>query len=304
MLNGPHRLGYHDAIRGQRTARFVICFLILGSLCAFAIRQSVATTWMPPLHPLTQDEQLEKAIGESQFIGVGTVVAGHDSIAPDGMLWRWIVFRPRRWLKGSASTHDVRTYFSQISDCAYRQVLSWKGTRPLTSLVFIRQLSNSKLAIAEEPDNYGCGILRVTSSPGLEEAKVIAAIVRQTPEEVARRSDLIVVGRTTDKWDTCSAYGRHTRCTEVQVDSVIAGTAPTGPLRVYGRYGGLFVPARSPGGLYPPVMLMLRSSGGRGYEVVGFSSGVLTITGNKVDALHATIGNVAARLRKARSAVK
>lgn len=100
-------------------------------------------------------------------------------------------------------------------------------------------------------------------------ALIQQAIGSQTIEALARRSSLVVVGRTAPSGARCSAYGRPIKCAEVLIDSVVAGESPSGTLRVHSLFGGLAT--------YSSVLLMLRRSGGDAYEVVGFEGGVLPI---------------------------
>src|SRR6266545_63348 len=65
---------------------------------------SHAPTWLAPARLLTEDEKLELALSESDAVGLGYVVAVHDTIVDvtggTGIPYRWLELRAMEWLKG------------------------------------------------------------------------------------------------------------------------------------------------------------------------------------------------------------
>ena len=234
------------------------------------------------------------AAASAHAIGVGSVLSVQDSIAPDGMAWRWMVFRPERWLKGRESLALLRIYFPQISNFGHRQVFEWMHSPPVRCLVFVRSVADARApyrALAEHPHFPGVGILRMTDDDSEVEIAATQAIKRITPEELARRSTLVIVGEAHPARGLARAYARQFRYSEVQVDSVLVGSAAAGLLRVYGPYGQIAATGT--------VLLMLRSGEEGAYEVV--TAGAFAISNGVVKRLDESIASVAARIRGATS---
>jgi len=140
----------------------------------------------------------------------------------------------------------------------------------------------------------GGGAVKIApSSEPVDEAAVGRAIERQTLEALARRSALIVIGKTVQRGDTCHAYGKAVRCAAVVVDSVVVGNLPSGPIRVHTLFGGF--------DSYAHVLLMLRSDGSGSYEPTGFGSGTLPIAGDRVESIGASVRELVKRIRLAAS---
>jgi hypothetical protein len=250
---------------------------------------------MPPIRPLTAAEKMEVAVTAAHAIGVGSVLSIQDSIAPDGMRWRWMTFQPERWLKGRAPLAQLRIYFPQSSDFGHRQVSEWMHSQPVKCLVFARWVRDPAApywVLAENPSYPGEGILRVVDGDSAEVA-ASQTINRLTPEELARRSTLVVVGVATPTRSRVRAYGKQISYTAVSVDSVLVGSVSPGPLRVYGAFGQLAVTG--------PVLLMLQAGEQGAYEVVGTTAGVFAISGDVVQGLGQDIASVAIRIRGAGS---
>jgi hypothetical protein len=243
---------------------------------------------------LTDEERVELAVSASHAIVVGRVLAVRDSIDSEGMLWRWMVLDPVRWLKGNAGRARIPVYFSQITSTGYHKVFSWPN-RPLpTCLVFMRR-AGDRWRLVEAPDIAGGGVIQLAPKPeGTDEAAAVRGIARQTLESLARRSTLIIVGKTVQTDAICHAHGKSVRCADVVVNSVIVGALPSGPIRVHTLFGGF--------DSHPHVLLMLRPDGSGGYENVGFGSGTLPINGDRVEALGENLRDLVGRIRQAAAA--
>jgi len=50
----------------------------------------MATSWRPPVRPLTTEEKIDFAVSQSRLIGVGVAEAIHDSLDRDGSRWSWL----------------------------------------------------------------------------------------------------------------------------------------------------------------------------------------------------------------------
>lgn len=274
-----------NVLRGLRPVAFLISGMLIGAL------QAHATLWPPPIRALTEDERVELAVSASHLIGVGEAESVADSLDREGTLWQWMVFQPRRWLKGDGGSRRVRVYFSQITDIGHRRIEAW--TLPARCLVFVQRRADGLLVLLEVPDIPGDGILRLGAEGDTsQETVVLRGVARETPEAIARRSSLVVVGRTTPGLVNCEVNGHIARCAQVEVDSVIAGQLPRGPLRVH-------LSLRSGFESIPAVLLMLRPDGYGNYENVGFGGGVLRISGGRVEALGESVQSVVLRIRHA-----
>jgi hypothetical protein len=238
---------------------------------------------------------MEMAVAHAHAVGVGSVLSIQDSIAPDGMPWRWMVFQSRRWLKGNVPAERFRIYFPQSSNFGYREVSEWLRSPPVECLVFLRSVADPNSpywVVAEHPDFPGAGVVRLSvGDTARQESSAARAIARLTPEELAWRSAIVVVGEARPTRARIRAYGKVISYTEVGVDSLLVGTVPPGPIRVYGLYGSL--------GVTGPVLLMLRPGESGAYEVVGATAGVLPIKNGAVEQLGESISSVAGRIRRA-----
>lgn len=277
-------------------ARQLLRVIAFSLVSAFALTVIVtATTWLPPLRTLTTDERVELGVSGSQAIGVGQVIAVHDSLDADGVPWRWMTFAPKRWLKGAASPSNTRIYFSQITSYCYNKIAAWPSRPAPSCIVFIRRAGNLWV-LAESPSMPGGGVMRLGSNVDeiADEAAVVRGIARQAPEEIARRSALIVVGKTVQRGAVCVTHGNAVKCADVVVDSVITGTLPPGVIHLHTLFGGFDT--------YDHVLLMLRPDGSGGFENVGFSGGTLPIVDGQVNSLGLSAQDLIGRLRQATAA--
>src|SRR5207302_816161 len=112
----------------------------------------------------------------------------------------------------------------------------------------------------------GIGVIAVSGDPSdPSERRIVAALQELTPEALAHRSDLVVIGDVMPG-ARCTVGGRTIKCGQVRVDSVVIGGLPEGALRCHPTgYSG------TPGlGLGPEKMLLYLRRDGDIYEVVGF----------------------------------
>jgi len=268
-----------------------LCVGLFAAAALATAPPAQAISWRPPIRPLSEDDQIDMATSASRAIGVGAVSAVRESIDDQGTAWRWMTFEPRRWLKGDALNAPLRIYFPTISDLAYRRVLAWTRNSPPQCIVFARQRDDRLWVLAEHPDHFGGGIARVApGSVSPVERAVLRGIERQTPEGVARRSALIVVGSTQPSATLCRTQGTWVHCADVRIDSVVAGNPQAGPVRVYSRFGGF--------DRYEHVLLMLTPGDASDYELVGFDGGALPIAGDRVGGQRIKLAELVTRIRR------
>jgi hypothetical protein len=259
-------------------------------LCALVLAASAcASTWIPSIRPLTEDERMELGVGLSDAVGIGSILAVKDSIDDAGMKWSWMVFRPEKWLKGSAALGVIRIYFP--GGGVQQRASSLLRESSPACLVFIHRVNDARQpywALREHPDIPGGGLLRVGDRRRHLEDGVTRATTKLSLEGMVQRSPLVVVG-TVGPLRKLQVQGRPIPCSEILVDSVIVGHFEA-PLRVYSLYGALEA--------YGPMLLMLKPGEAGAHELVGFTAGARPILGTTVEGLRDDLPTVSSRVRK------
>jgi len=238
---------------------------------------------------------MEKAVSASHAIGLGMFVALHDSLDRDGMQWEWMTFEPTAWLKGNGGAGLLRIYFPQISNATQQKAFSWRQART-RCLVFLRWVKAKKpyWVVDEHPEHPGSGLVRLEDDPSLV-WDAIRVIALQRPEAMARRSDLVAIGRARPGYSTIHAYGGPIRANTFHVDSVLVGSDRDSVINVYTPYG-----AWMEEGSY---LVSARRSESGAYEVIGFAAGARRIENGWLKEPRQALSDVSDRIRQSRKLV-
>lgn len=254
-----------------------------------------AATWIAPQHPLTDTEWLEYDISGADAIGIGCIVAIHDSIVDvaadrSGIPTRALSLRVTKWLKGAPGSAALRVGVSVLDAQPLRgEDLSSIARSDRKVAIMLRRLTEG-WGLADGPDPGGPGMRVVPPGKTRDfERQLRTLIARQNVDSVLARAELVVVGRCVDS-APCSPTNGH-RCARVVVEQALAGAPASDTISVFTPLVGDIPTGRA--------VFFVRSVPGDGcYETVGFQAGCQSFDAERARRWGLSIDDIRSRLRR------
>ena len=259
---------------------------------------SLATSWRPPIRPLSKEERFEMAASGSDGVALGTCAGYRDSIAADGVQWAWMDFRPASWLKGNAGLGQFRVYFPQISDFSRSKASGRLDHSGSQCLLFLRHVAGSGpdyWVVSEHPEFPGAGLLLGSEVDTAASSAAARAVAATTPESLARRSEHVVLGELRATSSRIPYDGHPIRCSEILIQSDLSDPSPPRSMLVYTLFGAPAAGGRA--------IVMLKQGQGGAFEIIGFSAGLIPVDGQNVPRYTTQLSPFLDRLRAARPTV-
>ena len=235
---------------------FRVWFVLILLACSSS-SPATALEWLPPQEPLSPRQWLEFDLSGADAVGIGQVVAVHDTIVDvdpvdgSGIPVRSLTLGVTRWLKGGDSRATIRVGTSIANENRVFEPQSQPA------LFMLRKYSTG-WGLCDGPDPGGAGLRFLADSEFAATERTVSQILKdQSVDSLLIRADLVVVGRSTSS-RPCTT-GSKRRCVVVAVDSVLAGVSTDSlcvfmPFLAYAPRGqGLYVLRASPEGYYETI---------------------------------------------------
>lgn len=266
-----------------RVPRGFLPLALLATLGGF--RPASATTFAPPLRPLTETDRMSRSVGGADAICIGTLETVRDTIIPLASNPQFAKPYRTAWLRIAEVVHGPFRSGQLV------RLGSWDGSFPehtthertkdrVRAMFFLRRVDHGHdhdfpeppmlptfvdWQIDQNPYTVPGGSIEMTgdSEPAVRRA-VRDALERQTLESMARKADLVVVATVGEPdFNTTPGQGSTARIDEV--------LAPSGSFRPGSKVRVSTVLGHGPeDGQY---LLFLRRRPNESYEILEFDAG-------------------------------
>jgi hypothetical protein len=278
------------------------------------------TTYIEPTRSLTRTEQAEYRVSKADGVLRCTVLAVVDTLTPsryqkEPAHFQVLLVKPHRWLKGQGPSTPMLVGWAVMDGPDGSTISALAASTPTPAVLFLRKSSWSSdgrkghaLGLPGIPPisatvEWYLNASRVAHRDSLDwsigerdldlvEAQVVDQQRALTPASLARRAEVIVLGRVVEGRKRCSADGFETWCTAFAVEERLAGVAAD-TVQVF------WLMKWVPG---PPRQVLFMERSGSAYEVVGVGGeGAVEAKGDSVPAWNTDLTELRGLIEAARA---
>jgi hypothetical protein len=209
----------------------------------------------------------------SDHVGYGTLESLHDTLLANGFQYRYATIAPKAWLRGSDRPQSLVVGFAPDDPGSYEGALTAYRLGRRDVLFFLRK-DGMGYIVNDNPFGLMRGLAVLAPDSLVQVLPEIESQVSTTePDSILRWAGTIVEATATDTWANVALGGLAQPCRAFAVAQRIAGTPTPDTILVYSPLPALFR-ARC--------ILALDQVTEKVFAARGFSSGILSVDGDKV----------------------
>lgn len=266
------------------------CVLLALAVIAQIMAVPVNAEWISPQRPLSDEEWLANEVSDADAVGVGHLLAVHDTIVDvgadgSGFPARTVSLQVMEWLKGSDDSTIITARVSMLSDWAFPlDAVSSPSNEPQWVVFMLRRMPDG-WGLIDGPS--GPGIRFAPGGPGGDDCSAIRRFVaEQSTDSLLKRADAVLVGRAI-KMEPCISGSL--RCYEVEVDRVLGAQVAVG------KTVRVFIPTWDP--INQPMLYVFRLDSVGVYERMGWHAGSQRLKDGLAERWQITVDEVSRRYK-------